>query len=178
MQALRISRLAVPELALLGASVLWGASFLATKIGMEYTGPLSFVALRYLMATVVFALVLPRATRGINWTELIAGIVVAATACIAYGAQAYALQTTDTARRGLSFGALRSSRSRASTIAAAPASFTRHLDGRRAGLYRRHNHVGIVAGRPRARSWRCAFDRRCGRHRVRSRHPRIFRPAG
>ncbi len=98
MQALRISRLAVPELALLVASVLWGASFLATKIGMEYTGPLGFVALRYLMATVVFALVLPRATRGINWTELIAGIVVAATACIAYGAQAYALQTTDTAR--------------------------------------------------------------------------------
>ncbi|MDG5750273.1 DMT family transporter [Qipengyuania sp. XHP0211] len=98
MQRLHIPRRIVPELALLAASVLWGASFLATKIGMESTGPLGFVALRYLMATVAFALVLPRATRGIGATEMVAGIVVAATASIAYGAQAYALQTTDTGR--------------------------------------------------------------------------------
>ncbi len=98
MQRLHILRRIIPELALLAASVLWGASFLATKIGMEFTGPLGFVALRYLMATVAFAVVVPRATRGINATEIVAGIVVAATACVAYGAQAYALQTTDTAR--------------------------------------------------------------------------------
>ena len=83
MQRLHIPRRIVPELALLAASVLWGASFLATKIGMESTGPLGFVALRYLMATVAFALVLPRATRGIGATEMVAGIVVAATASIA-----------------------------------------------------------------------------------------------
>ena len=98
MQTMHIPRRFIPELALLIASVLWGASFLATKIGMEYTGPLGFVALRYLVATIAFAIVLRRATRGINATELVAGIIVASTACIAYGAQAYALQTTDTAR--------------------------------------------------------------------------------
>jgi drug/metabolite transporter (DMT)-like permease len=98
MQAQDISRRFVPELALLVASVLWGASFLATKIGMEYTGPLGFVGLRYLVATAAFAVILPRATRGINATEMVGGIAVASTAFIAYGAQAYALQSTDTAR--------------------------------------------------------------------------------
>lgn len=98
MNALRSSHTALPQMALLAASILWGASFLATKLGMEHVGPLGFVGLRYLMATIAFVVVVPRAVRGITPTELMAGTLVAVTAFIAYASQAYALQTTNTAR--------------------------------------------------------------------------------
>lgn len=98
MSAFRSPSKALPQMALLAASVLWGASFLATKVGMQYVGPLGFVGLRYLMATIALVLVVPRAANSITPTELTAGILVAVTAFIAYASQAYALQTTDTAR--------------------------------------------------------------------------------
>lgn len=53
----------VPELSLFAASILWGASFLATKAGMQYTGPLGFVGLRYLAATMAFVALFLRVQR-------------------------------------------------------------------------------------------------------------------
>lgn len=87
-----------PELALLAASILWGAGFLATKTGMEYAGPLGFVALRYFAATAAVLVIFPRAIRNITSMEFVAGVLVAATAFLAYAAQAYALQIIPTGR--------------------------------------------------------------------------------
>lgn len=88
----------LPELALFAASALWGASFLATKLGMADTGPFGFVALRFFAAAVVLTAIFPKAVRSLGRTDVVAGVIVAATAVIGYATQAVALQTAPSGR--------------------------------------------------------------------------------
>lgn len=88
----------LPQLALFGAAVLWGASFLATKVGMADVGPFGFVALRFIAATVVLAAMFPKAVRSITLPEVVAGSVVALFATTGYATQSLALQDVSSAR--------------------------------------------------------------------------------
>ncbi len=88
----------LPELALLAASAIWGASFLATKIGIMDSGPFGYVALRFMAATAFMVVLFPKAVRAMTRADLIAGLIVGATAFLAYAAQAVALETVPGAR--------------------------------------------------------------------------------
>lgn len=88
----------VAQLALLLAAALWGASFLATKIGMADAGPFGFVALRFAAASLVLFLFAPRTLRTVTRTELMVGVIVATLAMGGYATQALALQAVPSAR--------------------------------------------------------------------------------
>ena len=79
----------LPELVLVGITVLWGGTFLVTKIGLGQSGPLFFVGLRFAIAAGLLAIVSPRVLRG--WTRIdIVGSGLIGLAMVA----GYALQTT------------------------------------------------------------------------------------
>lgn len=80
------------------AAALWGASFLATKVGMGDAGPFGFVAMRFAAATLVLLLVAPGAIQALTLRELAIGALVAVLAMGGYATQAIALQTVPSAR--------------------------------------------------------------------------------
>lgn len=82
-----------PELALIGATVLWGGTFLIVHHALRETGPLFFVGLRF--ATAAF-LTLPLALpvlRGLTRRELVAGLVIGLGIFVGYSLQTWGLQT-------------------------------------------------------------------------------------
>ncbi len=82
-------RFGKPELALIGVTILWGATFLIVHHAMTASGPLFFVGLRFGTAAVMaLPLALPMLS-GLTGRELLAGLVIGL--CIFGG---YSLQTT------------------------------------------------------------------------------------
>ena len=82
-----------PELALIGITVLWGATFLIVHHAMQQSGPLFFVGMRFGTAAL---LALPLAwpvLRGITARELLAGWMIGLGIFCGYTLQTWALQT-------------------------------------------------------------------------------------
>lgn len=87
--------LSTPEWALIGITVIWGATFLVVRIAMEHSGPMFFVAVRFLTAGLFGLLVFRGALRGITLTELGAGMAIGVAIAAGYGLQTFGLQTID-----------------------------------------------------------------------------------
>ncbi|MGV3770764.1 MAG: DMT family transporter [Sphingobium phenoxybenzoativorans] len=81
------------ELALIGITLLWGATFLIVKNAMTVTGPLFFVGLRFATATVAAAIVAAPLLRGVTRKEWIAGSAIGLGIFIGYTLQTWGLQT-------------------------------------------------------------------------------------
>lgn len=82
-------RIGKPELALIGVTILWGATFLIVHHAMASSGPLFFVGLRFgAAALMALPLALP-VLRGLTNREMLAGLVIGL--CIFGG---YSLQTS------------------------------------------------------------------------------------
>lgn len=83
------------ELALIGVTMLWGATFLIVHIAMRHSGPLFFVGLRFVTAGLIGLVVFGRTLRGLTRTELVAGGAVGITIFLGYALQTYGLQTVN-----------------------------------------------------------------------------------
>lgn len=82
-----------PELALIGATLLWGGTFLIVHHALRETGPLFFVGLRFATAAVLtLPLALP-VLRGLTRRELVAGLVIGLGIFVGYSLQTWGLQT-------------------------------------------------------------------------------------
>jgi drug/metabolite transporter (DMT)-like permease len=82
-----------PELALIGITAIWGATFPVVHSAMDHSGPLFFVGLRFLIAGVLGVVVFYRTLRGISLVEVGAGVAIGAAIAWGYGLQTYGLQS-------------------------------------------------------------------------------------
>ncbi|HEY9093078.1 DMT family transporter [Parasphingorhabdus sp.] len=88
----------LPQLALLSAAALWGVSFLVTKMGMEFSGPFAFVALRFGAAALILGVLLRVPLLRLTRRELAGGFFVGLFGAFGSVFVAYALKTEPSAR--------------------------------------------------------------------------------
>lgn len=81
------------ELALILITMVWGGTFLAVHIAMQYSGPLFFVGLRFVIAGLATWLVFRKAMAGITRQEIIAGSAIGVAIFLGYGMQTWGLRT-------------------------------------------------------------------------------------
>jgi drug/metabolite transporter (DMT)-like permease len=82
-----------PELALMAATILWGASFLIVHHAVRETGPFFFVGLRFgTAALMALPLALP-VLRGLTAREALAGLTIGLCIFAGYSMQTWGLQT-------------------------------------------------------------------------------------
>jgi Permeases of the drug/metabolite transporter (DMT) superfamily len=94
------SRVSLPrptrhELALLGITMIWGATFLVVHLAVQTTGPWFFVGVRFAIAGLAMLLISWRVLRGITRTDLLAGGAIGLTIMLGYGLQTDGLQTIE-----------------------------------------------------------------------------------
>ena len=93
--ARRVLGLSVPEWALVGITMIWGATFLVVHTAMQHSGPWFFVGFRFLAAGIFAAAIFWRSLHGMTWRELGAGAAIGAAIYGGYGLQTAGLQTID-----------------------------------------------------------------------------------
>lgn len=81
------------EIALIGITLLWGATFLIVHIAVGHTGPLFFVGIRFVSAGLLSLIVFRQALRGLTKKELFAGSIIGVTIFLGYALQTYGLQS-------------------------------------------------------------------------------------
>ena len=87
-----------PELALVAVTAIWGATFLVVHTAVQYSGPVFFVGLRFVIAGVFGLLVFGRALRGLTRLDVIAGVSIGAMLAFAYCLQTVGLQTISSSK--------------------------------------------------------------------------------
>ncbi len=95
-----MSRVSLPrptrhELALIGITMIWGATFLVVHLAVQTTGPWFFVGVRFAVAGLVMLAVFGRVLRGLTLTELVAGGSIGLALMLGYGLQTVGLQTIE-----------------------------------------------------------------------------------
>lgn len=92
------------DLALGLIALIWGATFVMVQNALDAVGPLTFVAWRFLLASVVLAVVFARRLRRITRGEVRAGGLIGVWLAGGYLFQTIGLQTTTTAKTGFITG--------------------------------------------------------------------------
>jgi drug/metabolite transporter (DMT)-like permease len=85
--------ISLPELVLLGITVIWGATFLIVHTAMNYSGALFFVGLRFSVAGLLGWLLFRKAMRDLTRHEVVAGTLIGFTIFLGYALQTYGLRT-------------------------------------------------------------------------------------
>ncbi|TPW35282.1 DMT family transporter [Oecophyllibacter saccharovorans] len=88
-----LSRLPLPELALLAATVVWGGSYAAIHLALQFCGPLFFVGARFLIAGLITAALFARQLRRVTGREILAGMVIGVAVCLGQVLQTVGLET-------------------------------------------------------------------------------------
>jgi drug/metabolite transporter (DMT)-like permease len=88
--SLRLSR---QELALVAVTAVWGTTFLIVHGAVQHSGPLFFVALRFLAAGLISLVVFRRSLRDLTRRELGAGTAIGVAIFLGYALQTLGLQT-------------------------------------------------------------------------------------
>lgn len=78
----------LPDLVLIGVTMIWGFTFLVVQHALQWAGPFSFVSLRFGIAGLIALLLSWRELHGLSRRELITGALVG---CVLFGS--YSLQT-------------------------------------------------------------------------------------
>lgn len=86
------------ELALIGITVLWGATFLIVHIAMRHSGPLFFVGLRFVTAGTLCALIFWRSLKDLTRHELFAGMAIGVGIFLGYSLQTAGLKTVSSSQ--------------------------------------------------------------------------------
>lgn len=82
-----------PVVVLVFLTVLWGGTFLITRVSLHFVGPFGFVGMRFAIAAVAVALVVrPHPARFLR-RELVGGVVIGVALFFGYGLQADGLRT-------------------------------------------------------------------------------------
>jgi len=86
------------ELALLILTMVWGGTFFAIQQALTVSGPLFFVGIRFLIATMFILLISARTLRGLTRREVQAGITTGASIYVGFVLLAYGLQTISSSK--------------------------------------------------------------------------------
>jgi drug/metabolite transporter (DMT)-like permease len=82
-----------PEIVLILATALWGASFLITRTAMREVAPLPFVSLRFLTAALAVAVLTRPAMARVSGTEMRGAVAIGLAMLAGYALQAAGLRT-------------------------------------------------------------------------------------
>lgn len=82
------------ELVLFGTTFIWGSTFIAIKWGLESLSPLLFLAIRFSIAALLFALFFGRSLRTITWSTVKAGALLGCLLCLGFALQTVGLEWT------------------------------------------------------------------------------------
>lgn len=91
-------------LSLLAITVIWGWTFVIVKEGMDFVGPLTFIALRFSLALLFLLILLHRSLRGIDRRALLYGLLVGLILFFGYFFQTWGLVYTSATKSGLITG--------------------------------------------------------------------------
>lgn len=83
--------LGLPELSLVGVTMIWGCTFLIVKNAVTAGEALAFVGLRFGVAAVLIALIFHKSLRGFTMAEALAGCAIGASIFAGYSLQTYGL---------------------------------------------------------------------------------------
>ncbi|NLV16714.1 MAG: DMT family transporter [Syntrophomonadaceae bacterium] len=82
------------ELYLLGVAFIWGTTFVLVKAALYYIGPLTFLAIRFILAAAFIGFVSRQHLPMMNWTTFKSGLILGLFLIIGYGFQTIGLQYT------------------------------------------------------------------------------------
>ena len=82
------------DLYLLGITVIWGSSFIAVKIALNFSSPLLFLTLRFFLASIILFILFRKLILKLDKDTLRAGIIMGGLLGIGFGAQTYGLDYT------------------------------------------------------------------------------------
>jgi drug/metabolite transporter (DMT)-like permease len=99
----RIGRRLLADLSLLGVAAVWGLTFVMVKEALEAAGPLTFLALRFTLATLLLA-PLWLARRAAGGRAVAAGLLVGLCLFAGYALQTAGLQFTSASKAGFITG--------------------------------------------------------------------------
>lgn len=77
----------LPDMVLLGITMLWGASFLTVQTALQWSGPFGFVSMRFTAAACVALLLARHTLRQLNRGEVKAGVIMGLVLLGGYGLQ-------------------------------------------------------------------------------------------
>lgn len=92
------------DLTLVGITVIWGGTFVMVKNALDAVGPATFIAWRFIAASLVLLAIFWRRMRGLTRAELLAGALVGLWLGGAYTLQTTGLQFTSTGKTGFITG--------------------------------------------------------------------------
>ena len=81
------------ELALIGITFLWGATFLIIHLAMRSCGPLFFVGFRFVLACIFASIIFWRSLKNISLHDIFAGTVIGIPIFLGYSLQTAGLKT-------------------------------------------------------------------------------------
>lgn len=85
-------------------ALIWGSTFVVVQNALDAVGPLTFVAWRFILATIFLMMLYARRVRRITRAELFAGGVIGIWLALGYIFQTIGLQNTTTAKAGFITG--------------------------------------------------------------------------
>lgn len=94
------------ELLLLSCTLIWGGTFTVTKTGLEDISPMLFVAVRFLIATVLFLPFVARGLRGMSGVTFRGGALIGFLLLVGFITQTIGLQFTSASKSGFITGLL------------------------------------------------------------------------
>jgi len=92
------------DLALGVVALIWGSTFVVVQNALDAVGPLTFVALRFALASAFLVALFLRRAQRVTWAELRAGGLIGVWLAGGYVFQTIGLQTTTTAKAGFITG--------------------------------------------------------------------------
>lgn len=101
-----MSRRTKAELLLLSCTLIWGGTFVVVKTGLDDASPMLFVAIRFVIATLLFFPFVARSLRGMTKAALKGGIIVGVLLFIGFVTQTVGLQYTSASKSGFITGLL------------------------------------------------------------------------
>lgn len=92
------------DLALAFVALIWGSTFVVVQNALDAVGPLTFVAWRFILASLFLVILFSRRVRQFTRRELLSGGLIGVWLGLGYTFQTIGLQTTTTAKAGFITG--------------------------------------------------------------------------
>lgn len=81
----------LPDLSLVGVTLIWGGTFLAVQTALQWSGAFAFVGMRFAVAALLALLLCRRQLAGLNRTELLGGVFIGVILYFSYNLQTLGL---------------------------------------------------------------------------------------
>jgi drug/metabolite transporter (DMT)-like permease len=99
-----VSKEGLADIILLGVSMVWGGTFPLIKVALRDSSPYAFLSLRFLIATLILAIVFRKEVAAASRDTLKAGFLIGLFVFIGYITQTVGLQYTDASKSGFITG--------------------------------------------------------------------------